>query len=292
MRPDAFAHITAQALVPEQLLPYVRAVGGGTPVLCADCVAYLAGGHAVLIACPPGAAALHPEQALSAMEQAVNAALALPGLRQITVLGPATPPQAPPGAVSHEDQYWSIPLPPPPLGQKLHSLLRRAARDAVAAPESWSEEHAALVEQYIATRDFDAGTRHIFRSLQAYLAAAPDAVLLAARSPANGRLLAFCIGDYSSFSTVLYMFAFRQRDCPPGAADLLLAALIREGEARGHTRLNLGLGVNKGIRFFKQKWGAVPLLPCVETSWPVAAPAKLDGGFRALLNRMFSRKRY
>ena len=287
MRPDAFAHITAQAVVPEQLLPYVQAVGGGSPVLCANCVAYVAEGHAVLIAVPPGDAALDPQQAREHMAQAVDAALALPGIRRITVLAPAVPPQAPAGTAQHEDHYWSLPLPPPPPGQKLRSLLRRAVRDAVAAPEMWSAEHAALVERYISERQFDAGSCHIFRSLPAYLAAAPDAVLFAARAPASGELLAFCIGDYSSLSTAFYMFAFRQPHAPPGTADLLLAALIREAEARGHSRVNLGLGVNKGIGFFKQKWGAVPFLPHVETAWPVAHPPKTEGGVWAALGRLF-----
>ncbi len=286
MRPDAFAHVTAQALVPEQLVPYVRAVGGSTPVLCADCAAYVLGEHAVLIGWPLGDEALAPERSVLAMEKAVDAALALPGVKHLTVLGPAVPAQAPPAAATHMDEYWSLPLPPPPPGQKLRCLLRRAGREAVVGVESWRAEHAALVEQYLAARAFDEGTVHIFRSLPAYLAVAPEALLFGARSPADGKLLAFCVGDYSGFSTAFYMFAFRDPACPPGVSDLLLSALIREGEARGHTRCNLGLGINQGIRFFKRKWGAKPFLACVETSWPLKAAPKAEGGLWQALRKL------
>jgi hypothetical protein len=37
--------------------------------------------------------------------------------------------------------------------------------------------------------------------------------------------------------------------------------------------MNLGLGVNAGVAFFKRKWGAAPFLPYVEVSWDIAAPS-------------------
>ncbi len=45
-------------------------------------------------------------------------------------------------------------------------------------------------------------------------------------------------------------------------------------------RMNLGLGVNPGIRRFKEKWGAGRCLPYVETSWETGS-----AGFFARLFR-------
>jgi hypothetical protein len=45
--------------------------------------------------------------------------------------------------------------------------------------------------------------------------------------------------------------------------------LLEEARQHGQTRMNLGLGVNAGISFFKRKWGAEPFLPYVEVSWEV-----------------------
>ena len=96
--------------------------------------------------------------------------------------------------------------------------------------------------------------------------ASQDAVLFAARN-ASGRLLAMAVGDYSALCTAFYMFAFRQDDCPPGVSDALLQALADEAVRRGQGVLNLGLGIDGGITFFKKKWGAFELMPHLETSW-------------------------
>ena len=77
------------------------------------------------------------------------------------------------------------------------------------------------------------------------------------------------VGDYSALRTAFYMFAFRQHDSPPGTSDALLDTLIHEAVKRGHSQLNLGLGISDGIGFFKKKWNARPAMPYVETSWAI-----------------------
>ena len=274
--------ITAAALTPGQLLPYVRAVSGLESRLCAGCALHHGGGHAVLVAYPAG----KPTDAAS-VDAAVAEALTLPGLEGLTTIAAIRPGAAPADAECSEDAYWSLPLPlvlpggrP---GVKLRNLLRRTARETVIEQNggagSWTGEHAALAAAFIRKKGeaLDAGSIHIFNRLGDYLAAAPGARLFSARD-AGGRLLACAIGDYSSFTTAFYMFAFRSPAAPPGTADALLAALAAEGEARGHGLLNLGLGMGAGVSFFKKKWGATPFLPCVETSW-TPTPEKRRGWF-------------
>ena len=168
------ARITAQAVVPEQLLPYVGAVSGLRPRLFGECVGHLGEGEVVLVGYPPR----DPRDA-RAVDAAVDEALALPGLTRITVLAAARPHAAPSDAPSGEDAFWSLPLPLPPAGQKLRNMLRRAARDIVieqGGADSWTAEHAALVEDFCRARAnaLEPGSVHIFRHLAAYLAAAPQ----------------------------------------------------------------------------------------------------------------------
>jgi hypothetical protein len=44
------------------------------------------------------------------------------------------------------------------------------------------------------------------------------------------------------------------------ASDLLFSEMIRYTRKHGKSRINLGLGVNSGIRRFKTKWGGQPYL--------------------------------
>lgn len=287
-----FAACTAAAVTPEQLVPYVLAMGGGTPRPCGDGMGYLRDGRLVLAAWPASRGfAAKEEDAAAGVDASVERALALPGVERITVLAPCRPSAAPADAVSRRDRYWGLPLPVRPpagrAGQKWRNTLIRARRDLTleastpAAREAgaplpvrkaglWTREHGELVEGFLRSRPLGPGSAALFRRIGAYLEAVPDALLFSARS-ASGRLEGLCVGDCSALATAFYLFAFRRPDSPPGTADLLLAALAETAAARGHSQLNLGLGINPGIEFFKRKWGAAAVLPYVETSW---TPAK------------------
>lgn len=270
------AHLTARALLPEQLAGYVEAVAGSRPLACADCLAYDGDGQRTLVAWPPADSpeellARSPAQQAAHLRRAVEAALADGFTGRLVVLGPDRPEAAPPSAQSRRDAYAFLPLPPPPPDAKLRNMLRRAARECRITEEHWGAEHEALARSFCRSRPLAAGTRHIFSRLGPYLAACGDAVLFGARRPADGALLGLAVGDYSSLTTACYMFAFRAPECPPGVSDALLHALLLEARQRGHARVNLGLDISPGIAAFKRKWGATATLPYVETSWDVAA---------------------
>lgn len=270
--PRGLQHITAQALVPEQLLHYVGAVASSSPRMFGPCVGHVYEKSVVLIAYPP--TATEPESA--ACQADIDAALAAvqdsADVEHVTVLAPLRPTAAPPPTDSPaNDIFWALPLPTPPPAQKLRNMLHRASRDMyITQDNQWTAAHSALADMYCRTRPLEAGTRHIFQHLGAYVQQTPtqgDVRIFSAYSPHNDALLACALGDYSAMGTAFYMFAFRQPHAPPGTSDALLQALCAEGAARGHSLLNLGLGINPGIAFFKQKWQARPWLSYTESAW-------------------------
>lgn len=271
--------ICASALTPDQLAHYVRAVSGLETEICGDCLLHQGGGFGVLVAYPRE----KPED-MRAVEAALVEALKK-NLEHITVLACMRPESAPAEAEVKSDQYWSMALPPPQPGQKLRNLLKSAARaiqiTTASGKEAWTSEHEGLLENFIARKKLDEGSIHIFRKMADYLANAPDALLFSARNLDN-RLVACAIGDYTAFATAFYMFAFRDEKAPPGASDLLLKSIAEEGSKKGHSLLNLGLGIDAGVEFFKKKWGAEPFLPCVETSWTIRRPS--------FFQRLFAKK--
>lgn len=372
-KPRGLHHISAQAVVPEQLLDYVAAVGGGRPMLFGDCVGHVYEDSVVLVGYPlhgsvpnssaadtvpnnahmsealgstvrqhldktvchgpdeavchamgqsvcqaMGEAARQPSDAVglhavdevvphaadevvphavdeaglhAIMDESVRQVLKNTALNRITVLGPVRPSAAPSDSHSVYDSYWSLPLPPPRPRQKLRNMLRRARRDVyIEMAPCWTEKHDALVALYCRSRPLETGTRHIFQHLGDYVHGADrpgtahlgEVQVFSAYSHKDNSLLACALADYSSLRTAFYMFAFRHPTAPPGSSDLLLEALCAEGLARGHSMVNLGLGINPGISFFKKKWQAEVFLPYVETSWDIR-PAR-----RSWWSRLFS----
>ena len=92
----------------------------------------------------------------------------------------------------------------------------------------------------------------------------PGAPLILEARDAAGRLAAFDIATCAAGEFAFYLFNFCAPECyVPGASDLLLARLIELARAAGKRTLNLGLGINAGVRGFKEKWGATPFLPHV-----------------------------
>lgn len=278
--PDRLARVTAEAVVPEQVVAYVSAVTGSRPRMVGPCIGYDSGGELVLVGYP-----LHDPLDESAMTEAVTLALQIPGLRRITVIGPARPKPAPAGSRLEEDCYYAIPVPPPRPAQKLRNMLRRASRElTLEQGRRCGEDHMGLVQRYLDERPLAPGTRRIFGHLQSYLAASPGSLVLSARL-ADRRLGAFVVGEFASLHTAFFMFSFRDlRLAPPGSTDLLLSALLDEAAHRGHRRMNLGLGINEGIRFFKGKWGPVSFLPYVQVTWDPRAPG-LFSHLRGLFGR-------
>ena len=227
----------------------------------------------------------HDAQDKEAMAEAVSEALKIQGLGHLTVIGPARPPQAPAESLVAEDCYYSLPVPPPAPAQKLRNLIRRASREVtIERGRQCGDDHLALVQRYLDERHLATGTRLIFQKLPHYLAASPGSLVLSGRL-ADGKLAAFVVGDFSALRTAFFMFCFRDPGlAPPGSTDFLLAGLLEEAHNRGQTLMNLGLGINDGVAFFKRKWGAVPFLPYVEVSWAPARP-----GLLKRLSGVFSR---
>jgi hypothetical protein len=118
-----------------------------------------------------------------------------------------------------------------------------------------------MVEEFLKDRRLDEATRYIFQRIDAYLLSSQTASLYEART-GDGELVAFDIAEFRPRDYAMYMFNFRSHTrYIPGASDLLFSAVMQQAIAEGKRYLNLGLGVNPGITFYKEKWGGVAFLP-------------------------------
>ncbi len=265
------------AYIPEHLPDYVHAISCAEPHLYEGYLCYSLGTIFIFIGYPLRAEPGEP------FEEDVNAVLesACKRFRPKTVSVIAPRLRADDSVTIHDgDHYFRVDLPLATGGPEAAYMLRRAGRDLGVAEGIFGKEHEALIETFIAERNFDAAHQEIFRGIPRYLSTSRTARLLEARK--GQTLVAFTIADLGSAEYGFYLFNFRSRAIHvPGASDLLFHKMAEIAQAAGKRRLNLGLGVNPGIRRFKEKWGATPFLPYV---WGTIE-RKRRGLLRALLGR-------
>ncbi len=77
----------------------------------------------------------------------------------------------------------------------------------------------------------------------------------------TGKLCAFSVVDLGAKNFSAYILgAHSKKHYVPHASDLLFLEMINLTREAGKSSINLGLGVNEGIRRFKEKWGGKPFL--------------------------------
>ncbi|MEW6334045.1 MAG: hypothetical protein AB1558_07225 [Thermodesulfobacteriota bacterium] len=250
------AHIDRHAYVPEQIPSYVVPISGTEPHLLGDYLVYTAAGRIILVGYP-----LCEPFETKRLERVLQDAVATFKPATVSLTAPAIPPPLGPGRAP-DDHYYRLDLSTLSISQKLRNMLRRAGRElSVGVNPAFGREHREMVDLFLKTRSAGGDTRFIFERIDAYLDASETAVLFEARSTRR-ELVAFDIAEFRPQDYAVYMFNFRSSALyVPGASDLLLSAVVERAAAAGKKYINLGLGINPGVRFFKEKWGGVPFLP-------------------------------
>jgi len=254
--PEQHRYIVARAYVPEHLPAYVTAVSPVEPFLLDDFVVYVDHKRLVCVGYPLGGT--FDEAQLTAMlDEAINRFK--PGV--VSVIGPVAPASLPDCTESPADAYYRLDLSTLSMPQKVRHMLNRAGRDLSIQPaERCGREHKKLIKAFQRARPLDEATRLIFQRMPDYVNSSPTARLFEVRNK-QGKLVVFDVAEFGTKDYAFYMFNFcSEKYYVPGASDLLLAEVIEQANREGKRYLNLGLGINPGVTFFKTKWGGVPFL--------------------------------
>ena len=109
-----------------------------------------------------------------------------------------------------------------------------------------------------------------------YVGHARDSVVLNAWDKENN-LAAFYIVDLAAKDFSTYVIGCHsKKNYVLGASDLLSFELINMSMEYGKNYIHLGLGVNEGIRKFKEKWGGIPTRRYEMCELVVRKPSILD----------------
>ena len=241
-----------QAYLPEHLPYYVEAVSGAEPFLHEDHLCLLRKHHLTFIGYPlekKGDTPLAYESACKRFRP-LSAGIIAP-----EIWLPRGSYEIQPG-----DVYFLLNLPSKPLPHALDYMVRRGGRELAVTEGRFGREHKKLIQAFLSHHRLTPEQIRIFKHISVYLKGSESARLLEAR---RGRtLVAFNILDTGSADYAFYLFSFRSsHENVPGASDLLFYEMVQFAQSEGKGAINLGLGINQGIRRFKEKWGGVPFLP-------------------------------
>jgi hypothetical protein len=250
-------YIEALAYIPEHVPEYVTSISKGEAILFDNFLVYRHERHLTFVGYP-----LRNTLGEGGLEQALERVIKQLHPQSLSLIAPNLAPWFDRSA-RQSDHYYDLDLTAFSISPKLRSLLKRAGRElSVHKVRSFHEEHRALVVDFLRSHSLlDQATRLLFGGIEKYLSSCSTAWIFEARDQ-KGKLAAFDVAEFGSKEHAFYMFNFRSPGCSvPGASDMLLSGIIEEARREGKRRLNLGLGINPGVTFFKRKWGGACFLP-------------------------------
>jgi len=247
--------IYRQAYIPEHLPDYVEAISRARPHLIENHLCYTSNHHLIFIGFSLTGDSLDNARVYAAacdQFQPSTVAIIAPELWEAVESSREQP----------TDHFYRLTLPPRATAPDVAYMVRRAEKDLVVNSGKFGREHKKIIKGFMAGRGLSPRHKYIFKHIHPYLKRSKTARLLEARK--KGRLAAFTIVDLGSADSAFYLFNFRSTKVDvPGASDLLFREMVNLAQTEGKNNINLGLGINNGIRRFKKKWGGVPFLPHV-----------------------------
>lgn len=159
------------------------------------------------------------------------------------------------------DFYYRLDLSSFTLTSSLKNSIKRASREVnIEQNKVMTEEHIKLIDEFIASHKIDEYTQFIFKKIPYYMNFSNTVTVFNARNKED-ILIGFDIADYGGEDYAFYMFNFiSHKYYIPGVSDLLLYKIIETAKEKGKLYINLGLGINEGVEFFKRKWSGKPFL--------------------------------
>ena len=157
------------------------------------------------------------------------------------------------------DYYYTLSTGPPIIGDAVKRNLKKAAGQlSVERAPRMEDAHRELINEFFASVRPADRVKDLFSNMPRFVASAPSAWVINAWH-SKGVLAAFYVIDLAAVEFANYIIGcYSKINYVRGASDLLVRELIRMSAENGKAYIHMGLGVNDGVRRFKEKWGAQP----------------------------------
>jgi hypothetical protein len=251
------ADVLAKAYLPEHIPSLMAIISCGQPFLAGEYLGYTRDNWLILVGYP-----LQGSYSQESCEQAIHHSIETCQPEYLWFIGPEIPAMLSESCRARSsDVYYQLDLSRLQISSALRRQVKKASASlSVQKGENYTREHRALVGELLRRKELSPMVAELYRSMPTYLRASPSACLLEARR-LDGKLCAFYVIEQAAQRFDAYVLGcYSQKRYIPHASDLLFLEMIELAKQNGKALINLGLGVNEGIKRFKEKWGGQPFL--------------------------------
>jgi hypothetical protein len=251
-------YILAQAYVPEHVVGLMTYLSGGEPYLIENFFCCQKSDWVILVGYP-----LDKDFNLAEFEDLVESIGNKFRPKNISIIAPELSPSLLKScSQSESDFYYTLDADQFTLRSDVRRNLKKARQKlSVECASSMQADHERLMREFVDRVKPAERVKNLFYKMPGFLSLSDSAWVLNAWD-AQKRLAAFYVVDLAARDFSNYIIGcYSKQNYIIGASDLLLYELIQLSKAHQKNYIHLGLGVNDGIRRFKEKWGAGPTRP-------------------------------
>jgi len=251
------AYILERAYIPEHIIHLMGPISKGEPLLKEEHLGFVKDNWLILVGYP-----LDGDFSQARSERVLKQTVETFQPEVLWFIGPAILPSLTDSCKEREtDRYYTLDIEQTRLKPSLQRIAEKTSKDlTVERSRSFSKEHQVLTDELLKREKLPPRVRELYRAMPDYVSRSSSACTLDARDK-NGKLSAFFVVELGAkhFSTYV-LGCHSKKHYVPHASDLLFLEMIKLTREHGQDTINLGLGVNAGIRRFKEKWGGIPSL--------------------------------
>ena len=253
--PEQEKYILTHAYIPEHTVGLMTSLSGGEGFLVDDFFLCRRDDWIVFVGYP-----LQAEFTLDKLETVLEKIRKDFKPARISLIAPQLSPKFEASCrLRDSDCYYTLDTGPPIIGDAVRRNLKKAAGQlSVEQAPRMEDAHRELINEFFARVKPADRVKDLFSNMPSYVTSAPSAWVINAWH-SKGVLAAFYVIDLAAGEFANYIIGcYSKINYVRGASDLLMRELIQMSAENAKTYIHMGLGVNDGVRRFKEKWGSQP----------------------------------
>jgi hypothetical protein len=250
-------YILTHAYIPEHSVGLIKSLSQGEPYLIDDCFFCRKEDWIILVGYP-----LLKAFTWETLETVLEKIKKEFRPRRISLIAPELSPKLSTRCNKREsDFYYTMDTGRTAMGSEVRRNIKKATQSLnVERSTAMGGHHQGLMEEFVDRVCPPFRVKDLLFKMPRFVEQNRQSVVLNAWDAKN-RLAAFYVVDLAAKRFSNYIIGCHsKKHYVLGASDLLLFELIKLSQERDKEYVHLGLGVNSGVRRFKEKWGGKPFL--------------------------------